>query len=195
MARAKERNDRPEEPATAYTSHYDSPLGGITMSSDGKELAGLWFDGQRHFPGDLPPVREEEAELPVFALTKKWLDVYFSGREPSFRPPLKLSATLFRAAVWEILLEIPFGQVMTYGEIARLLMKRNNLPRLSAQAVGGAVGHNPVALIIPCHRVVGSDGSLTGYAAGIERKRRLLELEGVDLSRFRNPKSKKDPAS
>jgi len=189
MARATAENDRPAEPATIHTSHYDSPLGGITLSSDGKELAGLWFDGQRHFPGNLPPVGEG-GELPVFALTKKWLDVYFSGREPSFQPPLTFHSTMFRVAVWIALRDIPFGRTMTYGEVAGMLAKYYRLPHVSARAIGGAVGHNPISLIIPCHRVVGSDGSLTGYAGGIERKCRLLELEGVDLSRFSDPKSK-----
>ena len=188
MARATVKNDRPEERATVSTSHYDSPLGGITLSSDGKDLTGLWFDGQRHFPGDLPPVREGEEELPVFGLTKKWLDVYFSGREPSFRPPLTYSSTLFRVIVWNALRDIPYGRTMTYGEFAGMLAKTCRLPRMSARAVGGAVGFNPISLIVPCHRVVGSNGSLTGYAGGIWRKRRLLELEGVDLSRFREPK-------
>ena len=162
-----------------YTAHYESPLGGITLSSDGEALLGLWFDGQRHFADTLAPVHEERA-LPVFDLAQRWLEVYFGGRDPGFTPPLNMKATGFRRAVWEILLEIPFGRTMTYGEIATELARRNGLARMSAQAVGGAVGHNPISLIVPCHRVIGADGSLTGYGGGLERKRRLLALEGAD---------------
>ena len=162
-----------------YSAPYDSPLGGITLTSDGAALTGLWFDGQTHFAGTLDPVRNGKP-LPVFDEAERWLDVYFSGKEPWFTPPLNLKGTPFRRTVWEILLTIPFGRTMTYGEIARILAARNGIRRMSAQAVGGAVGHNPVALIVPCHRVVGADGSLTGYAGGLERKRRLLALEGAD---------------
>ena len=162
-----------------YTAHYDSPLGGITLSSDGEALLGLWFDGQKLFASKLAPDHEARA-LPVFDLAKRWLEVYFGGRDPGFTPPLKMKTTAFRHAVWEILLTIPFGRTMTYGEIAAELARRNGLPRMSAQAVGGAVGHNPISLIVPCHRVVGADGSLTGYGGGLERKRRLLALEGAD---------------
>ncbi len=162
-----------------YTAHCDSPLGGITLSSDGEALLGLWFDGQKHFADTLAPDHEERA-LPVFDLAKRWLEVYFVGRDPGFTPPLKMKTTAFRRAVWEILLAIPFGRTMTYGEIAAVLARRNGPARMSAQAVGGAVGHNPISLIVPCHRVVGADGSLTGYAGGLERKRFLLALEGAD---------------
>ena len=162
-----------------YIAHYESPLGGITLTSDGEALLGLRFDGQRHFADTLAPVHEERA-LPVFDLAKRWLEVYFSGRAPGFTPPLRMNGTAFRRAVWEILLAIPFGRTMTYGEIAAMLARREGLARMSAQAVGGAVGHNPIALIVPCHRVIGADGSLTGYGGGLERKRRLLALEGAD---------------
>ena len=162
-----------------YTAHYESPLGGITLSSDGEALLGLWFDGQKFFAATLAPDHEERA-LPVFDLAKRWLEVYFSGRDPGFTPPLRMNGTAFRRAVWEILLTIPFGRTMTYGEIAAELARREGVARMSAQAVGGAVGHNPISLIVPCHRVVGADGSLTGYAGGLERKRRLLALEGAD---------------
>ena len=141
-----------------YTAHCDSPLGGITLSSDGEALLGLWFDGQKHFADTLAPEHEERA-LTVFDLAKRWLKVYFVGRDPGFTPPLKMKTTAFRRAVWEILLAIPFGRTMTYGEIAAVLARRN----------GPA-----------CHRVVGADGSLTGYAVGLERKRFLLALEGAD---------------
>ena len=161
-----------------YICHYGSPLGGITLTSDGVALTGLWFDRQRHFPDALASVHEEKP-LAVFDETRRWLDVYFSGRDPGFAPPLNLNrnATPFRKAVWEILLTITFGKTMTYGEIARILAARNGMKKISAQAVGGAVGHNPVSLIVPCHRVVGAGGSLTGYGGGLERKRYLLYLE------------------
>ena len=162
-----------------YTAHYESPLGGITLSSDGEALLGLWFDGQKFFAATLAPDHEERA-LPVFDLAKRWLEVYFSGRDPGFTPPLRMESTPFRRAVWEILLAIPFGRTMTYGEIAAVLARREGVARMSAQAVGGAVGHNPISLIVPCHRVIGADGTLTGYGGGLERKRFLLALEGAD---------------
>ena len=162
-----------------YTAHYESPLGGITLSSDGEALLGLWFDGQKFFAATLAPDHEERA-LPVFDLAKRWLEVYFSGRDPGFTPPLRMESTPFRRAVWEILLAIPFGRTMTYGEIAAELARREGVARMSAQAVGGAVGHNPISLIVPCHRVIGADGTLTGYGGGLERKRFLLALEGAD---------------
>ena len=175
IVHAQNTPDRPME----YTAHYESPLGGITLSSDGASLLGLWFDGQKLFASTLAPDHEGK-NCPVFDAAKRWLDVYFSGRDPGFTPPLRMKTTPFRRAVWEILLTIPFGRTMTYGEIAAGLARRNGLARMSAQAVGGAVGHNAISLIVPCHRVIGADGSLTGYAGGLERKRRLLALEGAD---------------
>ena len=169
--------------AVEYAARYDSPLGTITLASDGEAVTGLWFDGQSHFAAMTAPVRAEK-RLPVFDLAKRWLDVYFGGGEPDFTPPLNPRGTPFRMAVWELLLMIPYGRTTTYGEIARILARRNGLPRMSAQAVGGAVGHNPVSLIVPCHRVIGADGGLTGYGGGLERKRRLLALEGADTRRF-----------
>lgn len=165
-----------------YTYHYDSPLGGITLASDGEALTGLWFDGQKYFADTLGGEAECKA-LPVFEETVRWLDIYFGGRDPGFTPPIAMRTTEFRRAVWEIMLEIPYGRTMTYGEIARRLAAERGLGSMSAQAVGGAVGHNAISLIIPCHRVVGADGSLTGYAGGIEKKRWLLELEGAELIR------------
>ena len=169
-----------------YTHHYDSPLGGITEASEGGKLIGLWFDGQKYFADSLDSDYEEK-DLPVFEQTDRWLDIYFNGRDPGFTPPLVMKTTEFRKAVWEIMLTIPFGRIMTYGEIAYRIAKAKGVERISAQAVGGAVGHNSISLIIPCHRVVGTDGSLTGYAGGIEKKKKLLEAEGVDMSR-RNKK-------
>ena len=159
-----------------YTHHYDSPLGGITAASDGEHLTGLWFDGQKYFACTLDR-ENREADLPVFEQTGRWLDIYFSGKAPDFTPPLAMKASAFRRAVWEILLTIPYGQTMTYSEIAERIAAQRGIEKMSAQAVGGAVGHNPISLIVPCHRVVGSDGSLTGYAGGLSRKARLLEME------------------
>lgn len=164
-----------------YTYHYISPLGGITLASDGEALTGLWFDGQKNFAQTLDP-EHLEGELPVFSLTREWLDIYFGASEPDFTPPLKMCGSAFRRAVWEILLTIPFGQTMTYGEIAAKMAERSGLERMSAQAVGGAVGHNAISLIIPCHRVVGTNGSLTGYAGGIDKKLELLTMEKADIS-------------
>ena len=152
-----------------YTYHYDSPLGGITLASNGTELTGLWFDGQKYF-GDTLAKDYEEKRLPVLEQTVRWLDIYFRGQAPDFTPPLYMQTTPFRKAVWEIMLAIPFGKTMTYGEIAEKIAKQKGLSKMSAQAVGGAVGHNSISLIIPCHRVVGTNGSLTGYAGGIEKR-------------------------
>ncbi|MBS6475011.1 MAG: methylated-DNA--[protein]-cysteine S-methyltransferase [Clostridiales bacterium] len=170
-----------------YTYHYDSPLGGITLSSNGTELTGLWFDGQKHF-GDTLPKEYEEKNLPVFEQSSHWLDTYLSGKAPDFTPPLCMLTTPFRKAVWKIMLTIPFGETMTYGEIADRIAKQKGLSKMSAQAVGGAVGHNSISLIIPCHRVVGTNGSLTGYSGGIEKKVQLLTLEKADISSFFVPK-------
>ena len=165
-------------PLKDYTHHYESPLGGITITSDGEALTGLWFDGQRFFANTLSPINEAKP-LPVFVETKKWLDIFFSGNAPNFTPPLNMRTTPFRKAVWEIMLTIPYGHTMTYGEIAKEVARDMRVKRMSAQAVGGAVGHNAISLIIPCHRVIGSDGSLTGYGGGLWRKQKLLEMEGV----------------
>ena len=162
-----------------WLSRYDSPLGVITLESDGQALTSLSFDDERSL-SDGPRVANRE--LPVFEQTAEWLDCYFSGNEPDFTPPLKMIGTPFRKTVWEILLTIPYGRTMTYGEIAVLIAKRQGLPRMSAQAVGGAVGHNPVPLIVPCHRVIGAKNALVGYGGGLDRKIRLLALEGIDLS-------------
>lgn len=155
-----------------FLTHYASPLGPILLAADETGLTGLWFEAQKYFPS-FSGVEYQEKETPVLTETVRWLDVYFSGKDPGFLPPLHPQGSPFRQTVWDILLTIPRGQTMTYGEIARRLGVR------SAQAVGGAVGHNPISILIPCHRVVGSDGSLTGYAGGLDRKTRLLQLEGA----------------
>ncbi len=170
-----------------YINHYHSPLGDITMACNGQELAGLWFDGQK-YSASLVKEQAQEIDLPVFSSARRWLDIYFSGAQPDFTLPLKLTGSAFRLAVWKILQTIPYGQTITYGEIAKLLARSKETGRMSAQAVGGAVGHNPISIIVPCHRVVGANGSLTGYAGGIERKIKLLELEQIDTGKFYIPK-------
>ena len=194
-----------------YTAHYQSPLGGITLASNGTALVGLWFDGQKHFAEILDNEYEKREDLPIFNVTKKWLDIYFKGYAPDFTPPLlprweKLPPLksppiggqggqafprqgkgvsrnfFFRKRVWEVLLTIPFGHTMTYGDIARIIANEQGVNTMSAQAVGGAVAHNSIALIIPCHRVVGANGSLTGYAGGIDKKKYLLEMEKASMS-------------
>lgn len=163
-----------------YIYRYASPLGGITLSSNGTQLTGLWFDGQKHFGSTLTKDYEERP-LPIFDRCVRWLDTYFDGEAPDFTPPMRVRDTPFRTMVWDILLTIPYGCTMTYGEIAQQVAQRQGRPTMSPQAVGGAVGHNPIALVIPCHRVVGSDGGLTGYAGGIERKKRLLAMERTNV--------------
>ena len=154
--------------------YYDSPLGRILMAGNGGTLTGLWFAGQKHFAETLAAGYTEK-EIPVLSGTKRWLDLYFGGMIPDFTPPLEMRGSAFRRAVWEILLSIPYGRTVTYGEIAGRMAGRNG----AAQAVGGAVSHNPVSLIIPCHRVIGADGSLTGYAGGTDRKACLLRMESA----------------
>ena len=174
-----------------FIQHYDSPLGGILLAADEIGLTGLWFDGQKYFARGLSPEREER-ELPVLLEAKRWLDIYFAGSQPDFCPPLHLTGSAFRQSVWEMLLQIPYGQTTTYGEIARQLAKKRGA-RVSAQAVGGAVGHNEISVIIPCHRVVGTNGSLTGYAGGMDRKVKLLELEHTDMTGLFVPKKSAAP--
>ncbi len=166
-----------------HIEHYHSPLGTMTIAGNGSDITGLWFDGQKYFGSTLPK-KYEESPLPVFAEAVRWLDIYFSGNIPDFTPPLKLNTTPFRKAVWDILLTIPFGRTISYGEIANKIARQKGLTTMSAQAIGGAVGHNPISLSIPCHRVVGANGSLTGYAGGIEKKVQLLKLEKNDMSAF-----------
>ena len=170
-----------------YTSQYVSPLGAITLACDEEAVTGLWFNGQKHFGNILPPDTQGR-ERPLLKEAKKWLDIYFSGRKPDFLPPLRYDFTPFRKAVCDIMLTIPYGRTMTYGDIAARVAHQRGLEKMSAQAVGGAVGHNPISLMIPCHRVVGTGGSLTGYGGGIARKVKLLELEHVDMKGLFVPK-------
>ena len=175
-----------------YTTHYVSPLGGITLATDGEALTGLWFDGQKYYALYLDREHEEK-DLPVFRQVKKWLDVYFSGKVPEFTPPLRFTGSAFQNEVWGILAAIPYGRIRTYGDMARELAERRGLERMSAQAVGGAVGRNGISIIVPCHRVVGTSGSLTGYAGGIAKKVALLKLEGVSMDKLFIPKRSTAP--
>ena len=157
-----------------YTRRHPSPLGGLLLTSDGEAITGLWFEGQKHFARGLDDARAD-GDLPVFREAARWLDVYFDGGQPTFIPPLDPRGTAFERAVWAALSKIPYGRTATYGDLARAL----GLGKGAARAVGGAVGRNPIAILLPCHRVVGADGGLTGYAGGLDRKRRLLEIEGI----------------
>ena len=170
-----------------YISKYESPLGEILLSADDVGITGLWFVDQKYFALNLDR-ENEEIETDLLQSAKRWLDVYFDGQNPNFDVPLHLVGSDFQKEVWEVLCTIPYGNVITYGEIANILAKRNGLKRMSAQAVGGAVGHNPISIIVSCHRVVGSNGSLTGYAGGITRKKYLLEHEHVDMKKLFIPK-------
>lgn len=159
-----------------YINRYHSPLGTILLAADDTGLTGLWFEDQKYFAQGLDKETEEK-EFSVFQTARRWLDVYFSGQAPDFQVPLRFQGTAFQKEVWEILLSIPYGETTTYGAIAKQLAAKRGLPHLSAQAVGSAVGHNKISIIVPCHRVIGADGSLTGYAGGIWRKEKLLALE------------------
>ena len=167
-----------------YIDYYDSPLGRITLGSDGDALIGLWLECQKYFCSKLSKDAVQK-DLAVFSETKKWLDIYFRGKNPGFTPKLNEQGSDFRHEVWEILKRIPFGKTTTYGQIAKEIASNRGLPGMSCQAVGGAVGHNPISIIIPCHRVIGQNGSLTGYAGGIDKKIKLLEFEGIDVSIFK----------
>lgn len=174
-----------------YQTKYPSPVGLITLACDSDEnnLVGLWTEGQKYHGGTIPEAMEDKHDIPLFDKTKQWLARYFAGERPAISElPLAPIGGEFRQSVWSMLREIPYGQVTTYGSIAKQLAARMGRESMSSQAVGGAVGHNPISIIIPCHRVVGSNGSLTGFAGGISMKIQLLELEGVDLSGMFVPK-------
>lgn len=175
-----------------YTGKYKSPLGGIVLAADEIGLTGLWFEGQKYFALHLDKEHEEK-ELPVFEQARKWLDIYFSGKEPDFKLPLHFTGSAFQNEVWEILYQIPYGQTTTYGAIAKQLAKKRGHARMSAQAVGGAVAHNKISIIVPCHRVVGGNGSLTGYAGGIDKKIALLKMEYGYRDTFFVPKKSTAP--
>jgi len=163
---------------------YSSPVGLLTLACDGEHLTGLWIEDQKYFGSTAPGAMESGDGLPVLVQTAEWLDRYFAGERPDIRSvPLAPAGSPFRQAVWKLLQEIPYGEVVTYGALARRLAAQLGRRSMSSQAVGGAVGHNPISIIIPCHRVVGSDGSLTGYAGGLDRKRWLLEHEGINTAK------------
>lgn len=164
-----------------YLCNYESPVGALTIAADGENITGLWLAGQKYFAAALD-AGSERRSLPVFDLARNWLDEYFAGQAPEMTLPLAPDGSEFRRAVWRILTEIPYGGLTTYGAIAKTMAARTGRASMSAQAVGGAVGHNPISIIIPCHRVVGSDGSLTGYAGGLAKKIHLLQLERADMT-------------
>ena len=172
-----------------YTSHYDSPIGTLLLAERDGKLAGVWMEGQKYFLGSLREETQEWESSPVLRQASLWLDRYFAGKRPAISElPLTPIGSEFRKEVWQVLCEIPYGETTTYGEISQKIAARRRLERMSAQAVGGAVGHNPISIIVPCHRVVGSNGSLTGYAGGLQKKIRLLTHEGVDMGRLFAPK-------
>ncbi len=177
-----------------YTSHYASPLGDILLASKESKLIGLWIDGQKHYMGDLKEPMEEKDNEEILLKTKYWLDRYFAGARPCI-DELEMApiGSEFRQEVWKILKNIPYGKVITYNDIAKEMAQKRGMERMSPQAIGGAVGHNPISIIVPCHRVVGTSGSLTGYAGGMDKKVYLLRHENVDVSRlfFPNKENKK----
>lgn len=169
-----------------HITHYRSPLGDMMLAEEGGALFGAWFQGQKYYP--VMPSETKEQDTLVLDTAKAWLDAYFAGQGPDVRSlSLAPRGSTFRQAVWQLLLEIPAGQVTTYGALAAKMAERTGRKTMSAQAVGGAVGHNPLSIFIPCHRVVGADGSLTGYAGGLDKKIQLLKLEGIDMSHLRIP--------
>ena len=177
------------------TMYYNSPIGRLLLAEKEDALAGLWIEGQKYFLGSVREDMQENPNSTVLNQAKKWLDRYFQGENPSISEiPLAPAGSEFRREVWKILCEIPYGQVTTYGEISKKIAASRGLDRMSAQAVGGAVSHNPISIIIPCHRVVGADGSLTGYAGGIQKKIELLTLEGADMKQLFVPKGTCLPA-
>ena len=171
-----------------YKTIYESPVGIITLASDGENIVGLWLEGQKYHGGSIKETMADNDNLPIFTMTKSWLDRYFNEEKPKISElPLAPIGGDFRKEVWKILCEIPYGKCITYGDIAKKIAHQRNKSSMSSQAVGGAVGHNPISIIIPCHRVVGATGSLTGYAGGIDKKIKLLKHEGVDTSEMTIP--------
>ncbi|WMC93060.1 methylated-DNA--[protein]-cysteine S-methyltransferase [Kineothrix sp. MB12-C1] len=171
-----------------YRTTYPSPVGLITLACDGDDLIGVWNEGQKYHGASISAEMIEKDDMPVFDAATEWLNRYFAGKKPAISElPLAPIGSEFRKSVWNILCEIPYGGTITYGDIAKKIAAEMNKETMSSQAVGGAVGHNPISIIIPCHRVVGANGSLTGYAGGLKTKVKLLELEGVDMSRLFAP--------
>lgn len=171
-----------------YLSEYGSPIGKLVLTADESALTGVWFEGQNSAAGSFEK-QYEKRETPVLQKTKQWLDMYFAGIEPEIEVPMHFVGSAFQLEVWKILRTIPYGKTMTYGEIAKQIVEQKGILRMSAQAVGGAVGHNKISILVPCHRVIGTNGKLTGYAGGIEKKIKLLELEHVDIKASEKIKS------
>lgn len=172
-----------------YSTACSSPIGTLTLACDGDRIVGLWLDGQKYHGGAISEQMMEKSDIPVFDAAKTWLDRYFSGEKPAISElPLAPIGGAFRQGVWDILCGIPYGKVITYGDIAKKMAAKMGKSSMSSQAIGGAVGHNPISIIIPCHRVVGANGSLTGYAGGVHKKIKLLEREGVDMANLFVPK-------
>lgn len=172
-----------------YKKSYKSPLGPIVITSDGKYLTGLWFektkDDNKH------DKNLKEKDLNIFDEVTRWLDIYFSGKNPEFIPKYKIqNLTPFRKSVIDIMIKIPYGETITYNDIAKTIARKKVIKKMSAQAVGGAVGWNPICIIIPCHRVVGANGKLTGYGGGIQNKIELLKIEKNNMDEFKMPKKK-----
>lgn len=175
-----------------YISYYRSPIGVMAMASRDNKLIGLWIKGQKNYLGDLNCSFREDNDLEIFKKTRDWLDRYFKGEKPNINElDLAPEGSEFRKKVWNLLCEIPYGEVTTYGQLAKKMAKILNRDVIFPKAIGGAVSHNPIAIIIPCHRVIGADGSLTGYVAGINKKIKLLKLEKVDTTKFYIPKKVK----
>lgn len=169
-----------------YIMKYAAPVGLLTIASDGTSITGLWMEGQKYYAATLGS-NAAEAQLPVFERAVEWLNGYFRGERPERGLPLAPKGSEFRKSVWQALCAIPYGEVTTYGDIAKTIALKMGKETMSAQAVGGAVGHNPISILIPCHRVVGMNGSLTGYAGGIDKKIKLLKMEGIDIGAFSVP--------
>lgn len=173
-----------------YSTCYETPIGEVTLASDGENLVGLWMKGQKYFGGTISNEIMDRSDLPVFDSAKDWLKRYFNGEQPKISElPLAPIGSEFRQMIWKILCDIPYGEYLTYGEIADMAAEKMGKEKMSSQAVGGAVGHNPISVIIPCHRVIGANGNLTGFASGIDKKMKLLEHEGADMTLFFKPKS------
>ena len=171
-----------EEREMYYSTVYLSPIGTLTLVSYKEKLIGLWIEGQKHFGITVPGEIMHKDDVPVLQKSEDWLQRYFRGENPKISElPLSPIGSKFRQEVWQNLCEIPYGEVTTYGEIAKIMAFRMGKEKMSAQAIGGAVAHNPISIIIPCHRVIGTNGSLTGYAGGIDKKESLLKLEGYDV--------------
>lgn len=173
-----------------YIYNYNSNIGMLMILSDGENITELWIKNME-YSKNTGIIEVTADDLDIFKRTRKWLDCYFNGKEPEFTLPIKVEGTEFRQAVWKILCEIPYGEVVTYGDIAKKIAIQTGKAKMSSQAVGGAVGSNPISIIIPCHRVVGINGNLTGYSGGLDIKEHLLKLEGLDMSRFHMPKKYK----